>query len=92
VANEVNARRINDELNVFSGLFVSPIFMSVLLLTGLFQALIMNFLGSFFKVVPLNWQEWLVTMAIGAGAFPVSFLTRLITQIVEGRQKAKLPA
>lgn len=92
MANEINARRINDELNVFDGILSSPIFLAVILITALFQAIIINFLGFFFKVVPLNWTEWLVTMAIGAGAFPVSFITRLITQIVERRQKAKLPA
>jgi hypothetical protein len=92
VANEINARRIYDELNVFSGILHSPIFLGVLLLTGLFQALIINFLGTFFKVVPLNWQEWLITMAIGAGAWPVSFITRLVTQLVEGRRQGSMPA
>lgn len=32
--NEVNARRINDELNVFEGIHKSPIFIGVLLVTA----------------------------------------------------------
>jgi hypothetical protein len=32
--NEVNARRINDELNVFEGIHKSPIFLGVLLVTA----------------------------------------------------------
>lgn len=32
--NEINSRRINDELNVFEGIHHSPIFLGVLLVTG----------------------------------------------------------
>jgi hypothetical protein len=32
--NEVNSRRINDELNVFEGIHKSPIFLGVLLVTA----------------------------------------------------------
>ncbi len=34
----------------------------------------------FFKVQPLKWQEWLVTVAIGFGAIPVSLLTRFLSK------------
>lgn len=33
VANEINARRINDEYDIFSGLFTNWIFMAVLAIT-----------------------------------------------------------
>ena len=49
------------------------------------QVLIINFLGVVFKVDPLNWQEWLVTVAIGAGAMIWSFLVRLISRTFAGR-------
>jgi hypothetical protein len=32
-----------------------------------------------FKVKPLDWQEWLVTMAIGAGAIPWSMVVRFVS-------------
>lgn len=44
------------------------------------QVLIINFLGMFFKVEPLNWQEWLVTVAIGSGALLWSFIVRLLSR------------
>lgn len=97
VANEVNSRRINDEYNVFEGLHKSPIFLGVLTITIGLQAIIINFLGLFFKVVPLNWEEWLACIAIGLGAFPVSFLTRWLTHVinrcrgVEGGQAQEIP-
>jgi hypothetical protein len=33
VANEVNARRINDEVNIFQGIHHSPIFLGVIVIT-----------------------------------------------------------
>lgn len=44
------------------------------------QVIIINFLGIIFHVQPLNWQEWLVTVAIGAGAMIWSFLVRFISR------------
>jgi hypothetical protein len=51
------------------------------------QAIIMNFLGTFFKVVPLNGWEWLISFAIGLGSLPLSFLTRLISRAISPRHK-----
>ncbi len=42
------------------------------------QALIINFLGFFFKVVPLSGTEWAVTVAIGVSSIPVSLATRAV--------------
>ncbi|GAX78129.1 hypothetical protein CEUSTIGMA_g5571.t1 [Chlamydomonas eustigma] len=65
VFNEICSRRINDEYDFFSGLHKSPIFLTVLLITIGLQALIINFMGIFFTVVPLSWLEWLVCIAVG---------------------------
>jgi len=81
VFNEINARRINDELNVFEGLHTSPIFLAVIAVTVGLQALIMQTrMGMFFKVLPLNGAEWGISIAIGATATPVSIATRLLGQ------------
>jgi hypothetical protein len=42
--------------------------------------MIMNFLGFFFKVQPLTWQEWLFTIAIGAGIMLWSTLVRFASR------------
>jgi hypothetical protein len=42
--------------------------------------MIMNFLGFFFKVQPLTWQEWLFTIAIGAGAVIWSIIVRFASR------------
>ena len=50
VFNEICSRRINDEYDFFSGLITNPTFMAVLIITVGLQAIIINFLGIFFKV------------------------------------------
>ena len=51
VANEINSRRINDELSIFSGIHHSPIFMAVIIITCGFQSIIIYTpIGRFFKV------------------------------------------
>jgi hypothetical protein len=42
--------------------------------------MIMNFLGFFFKVQPLVWQEWLFTIAIGAGIMIWSTIVRFVSR------------
>jgi hypothetical protein len=78
--NEVNSRKLNDEYNVFQGILASPIFGVVLMITVAAQFLIMFFMGGIFKVVRLSWEEWLVSVAIGAGSMILSFATRFISR------------
>ncbi|KAI8477413.1 MAG: hypothetical protein J3K34DRAFT_453016 [Monoraphidium minutum] len=81
IFNEINARRINDELNVFEGLHKSPIFIGVLAVTiGLQVVIMMTKMGIFFKVIPISGAEWGISIAIGAFAIVVSVLTRLFSR------------
>lgn len=91
--NEINARRINDELNVFSGILTNYIFMSVWILTVVFQVIIMIIapVGNIFKVEPLSGLEWGVSIAIGCGSMITSLLTKLISMWLfkETEEKAR---
>lgn len=89
LANEVNARRINDEYTIFVGLFDSPVFISVIIITLGLQAIIINALGMFFKVERLDGYEWLATFGIGAGAWPVSLLTRFVSRVLADKARRK---
>jgi Ca2+-transporting ATPase len=81
--NEINARRINDELNVFSGIFNGWIFASVWVITVACQVVIMVVepVGNIFKVDPLSGLEWGISIAIGVGSLLVSFLTKIVTNL-----------
>merc|ERR1712146_528367 len=47
VFNEFNARFLENELNIFKGLFTNPIFWGVIVITVVLQAIIVEF-GSYF--------------------------------------------
>ncbi|KAG2496224.1 hypothetical protein HYH03_005822 [Edaphochlamys debaryana] len=89
VFNEINSRRISDELNVFARLHRSPIFVAVLLVTVGAQVIIVELLGSFFSVEPLSWGEWLVSIGLGAVSLPLSTLVRLAGRAAHRRGEAR---
>ncbi|XP_031125865.1 calcium-transporting ATPase 4, plasma membrane-type-like [Ipomoea triloba] len=75
--NEVNSRDI-EKLNVFRGLFGSWIFLGVVICTTVFQAIIVEFLGTFATTVPLSWQLWVLSVLIGAASMIISIILKLI--------------
>ncbi|GLC66303.1 hypothetical protein PLESTF_000409500 [Pleodorina starrii] len=87
VFNEVNSRRIADELNVFARLHRSPTFLGVLAVTVGAQVIIVELLGNFFDVEPLSWQEWLVSVALGAASLPLSTAVRLVGRGMRRRHR-----
>ncbi|KAF8646545.1 hypothetical protein HU200_065766 [Digitaria exilis] len=64
IFNEFNARK-PEERNVFKGVTKNHLFMGIIGITTVFQVLIIQFLGKFFKTVRLDWRLWLVSVAIG---------------------------
>jgi magnesium-transporting ATPase (P-type) len=76
--NEYNARFIGDELNMFSGICESRIFLLVSLITFGCQIMLVEVGGEFLKTRPLTIYQWLITVALGAIALPVGVLMRLI--------------
>ncbi|KAM4695758.1 plasma membrane calcium-transporting ATPase 3 isoform 3-T3 [Rhinophrynus dorsalis] len=65
--NEINARKIHGERNVFDGIFGNPIFCSIVLGTFGVQILIVQFGGKPFSCAPLNTQQWLWCLFVGVG-------------------------
>ncbi|XP_043936346.1 plasma membrane calcium-transporting ATPase 3 isoform X4 [Protopterus annectens] len=65
--NEINARKIHGERNVFDGIFSNPIFCSIVLGTFGVQILIVQFGGKPFSCSPLNTEQWLWCLFVGIG-------------------------
>uniref|UniRef100_A0A8C5R7L7 Calcium-transporting ATPase n=1 Tax=Leptobrachium leishanense TaxID=445787 RepID=A0A8C5R7L7_9ANUR len=65
--NEINARKIHGERNVFDGIFSNPIFCSIVLGTFVVQIVIVQFGGKPFSCSPLNTQQWLWCLFVGVG-------------------------
>ncbi|XP_071228199.1 plasma membrane calcium-transporting ATPase 3-like isoform X9 [Salvelinus alpinus] len=65
--NEINARKIHGERNVFDGILHNPIFCSIVLGTFLMQFVIVQFGGKPFSCTPLNVEQWLWCLLVGVG-------------------------
>ncbi|XP_051964546.1 plasma membrane calcium-transporting ATPase 3-like isoform X3 [Xyrauchen texanus] len=65
--NEINARKIHGERNVFDGIFSNPIFCSIVLGTFAIQIVIIQFGGKPFSCSPLNVEQWLWCLFVGLG-------------------------
>jgi Ca2+-transporting ATPase len=78
IFNELNCRRINDELNIFHDIFNNWIFIAVQVIVILGQIILVNYGGTAFSTVPLNAAEWVISIVIGALSLPVGFILRLL--------------
>ncbi|KAL7829079.1 hypothetical protein SRHO_G00327130 [Serrasalmus rhombeus] len=65
--NEINARKIHGERNVFDGIFSNPIFCTIVLGTFAIQIAIVQFGGKPFSCSPLNVEQWLWCLFVGVG-------------------------
>ncbi|GFQ78577.1 plasma membrane calcium-transporting ATPase 3, partial [Trichonephila clavata] len=65
--NEINARKIHGERNIFEGLLTNPVFYSILIITAASQVVIVQFGGRAFSTAPLSLDQWLWCLFFGAG-------------------------
>ncbi|XP_049928799.1 plasma membrane calcium-transporting ATPase 1-like isoform X2 [Epinephelus moara] len=99
IFNELNARKIHGERNVFEGVFKNPIFCSIILGTLLVQIVIVQFGGKPFSCVRLTIEQWLWCFFLGIGSLlwgqlvssvPTSWLKFLKTA-GHGTQQEEIP-
>jgi len=65
--NEINARKIHGQRNVFKGFFTNPIYYVIWITTFLSQIIIVEFGGVAFSTTPLNLEQWIWCIAFGLG-------------------------
>lgn len=78
VFNEINARSISDEMNVFKKLHKNTLFLAIILFTCAAQFFIVEFGGDFVKTTSLTQEQWLKCVLLGAMSLPVGGLMRFI--------------
>ncbi|XP_036034920.1 plasma membrane calcium-transporting ATPase 1-like isoform X2 [Onychomys torridus] len=97
--NEINARKIHDERNVFEGIFNNAIFCTIVLGTFVVQILIVQFGGKPFSCSELSIEQWLWSIFLGMGTLlwgqlistiPTSRL-KFLKEAGHGTQKGKIP-
>jgi len=85
--NEINSRKVNLDMNVFSGFFSNPAFSIVLAITAVVQVLIIEFGSYAFFTSGLSGPLWGITFAISAGGLLWGVLLRLIPVPLEEWEK-----
>jgi Ca2+-transporting ATPase len=78
VFNEINCREM-EKINIFKGIFNSWTYMVIISSTVAIQVIIVQFLGSFARTVPLNLELWLVSVLIGATSMLIASLLKCIS-------------
>ncbi|XP_078530391.1 plasma membrane calcium-transporting ATPase 1 isoform X2 [Lissotriton helveticus] len=82
--NEINARKIHGERNVFEGIFNNIIFCSIVLGTFIIQIIIVQFGGKPFSCTELTVDQWLWSIFLGMGTL---LWGQLVTTIPTSRLK-----
>ncbi|XP_033017831.1 plasma membrane calcium-transporting ATPase 1 isoform X4 [Lacerta agilis] len=97
--NEINARKIHGERNVFEGIFNNVIFCTIVLGTFIVQIVIVQFGGKPFSCSELTVEQWLWSIFLGMGTLlwgqlistiPTSHL-KFLKEAGHGTQKEEIP-
>lgn len=94
VFNEINCRKLKDELNVFSGIFDNVLFVGIMCFTLVVQFLIVTFGGDFTTTRPLTARQWILCLVLASTGLAVSLVSKLLFPM-EARaaaEEAKLAA
>lgn len=82
IFNFMNARKINDEINVLEGLGRAPLFCVIMVIICVLQYIIIQFGGRAIGCVNggFNSEAWTMTLFVGAISLPVSFVMKLLSE------------
>ncbi|XP_032822331.2 plasma membrane calcium-transporting ATPase 2-like isoform X2 [Petromyzon marinus] len=67
IFNEINARKVHGERNVFAGIHRNPAFIVIVVGTAATQVIIVHFGGQPFSCTPLTIEQWLWCVFLGLG-------------------------
>ncbi|KAI8647336.1 PMCA-type calcium-translocating P-type ATPase [Parasitella parasitica] len=78
IFNEVNCRRIDNQLNIFKGVLQNKFFMLIFTISIVGQIIIVQYGGTAFQTVPLSKSHWVMCVLIGLASIPIGVLIRLV--------------
>jgi hypothetical protein len=76
VFNELNARSIGHEFNIFAGLHKNLIFVFIEIFTCVTQYVLVTHAGDFIKVVPLSNDQWMKCILLASLTLPIGGIMR----------------
>ncbi|KAI8368106.1 PMCA-type calcium-translocating P-type ATPase [Radiomyces spectabilis] len=78
IFNEINCRRIDSRLNVFSNIHANKFFIGIFIVCVAGQALIVEFGGAAFQVIRIDGPHWAIAILVGLLSLPIGVVIRLI--------------
>jgi len=78
IFNEVNSRKVNDELNVFESALENIWFPLAFAITMALQFVLVEYMGSFSRTTHQAWDLWLISIGIGTTQLISGFCLRFI--------------
>jgi len=84
--NEINARKIHGQRNVFLGFFSNPIYYIIWIATFVSQILIIEFGGLIFSTTKLNVEQWSWCILFGVGVLLWQQVVTTIPTSIFGRK------
>jgi magnesium-transporting ATPase (P-type) len=76
--NEINARKLQDELNPFEGIMKNRLFIGIFIGSAAMQFVTVQVAGIVFKAVPLDGDDWAICIILGMLSVPIGCLSRLL--------------
>ncbi|KAJ3214537.1 hypothetical protein HDU67_001507 [Dinochytrium kinnereticum] len=76
--NQINCRRIDNNINVFSGIFRNPFLYCIFIGVVFVQVILVEFAGVAFATTPINGVQWAVCILVGFLSIPWGVIVRLI--------------
>ncbi|XP_030534709.2 calcium-transporting ATPase 12, plasma membrane-type-like [Rhodamnia argentea] len=77
VFNEFNARKLEDK-NVFKGVHKNKLFLGIISMTIILQAVMVEFLKRFANTERLDWGQWGACIGLAALSWPIGWLVKCI--------------
>lgn len=78
VFNEINARSIDDHMDVFKGIEKNFLFLAIIAFTVVAQFGIVEYGGDFVRTVGLTQDQWIKTVLLASLSLPLGGLMRLV--------------
>ncbi|EGZ24287.1 hypothetical protein PHYSODRAFT_260276 [Phytophthora sojae] len=77
--NELNCRKIYDEINIFTGITKNRVFLYVCVLQVVMQYVMVQHTGDWFKYSPLTAGQWFACIGMGFVSLPLGLALRCIS-------------
>ncbi|KAK6243266.1 hypothetical protein QUC31_009675 [Theobroma cacao] len=77
IFNEFNARNL-EKKNIFKGIQRNKLFLAIIGITLVLQAVMVEFLKKFANTERLDWKQWVVCIGIAAVSWPIGWLVKCI--------------